>query len=130
MSILEGVKLEYQFLLNTGVGVLAFLSIVVFLLQQSKGNNQIPWQLNAYIRIFVLVIFIYLLNMGIIVYTPALAEGKLKIFTDGAALSGDLVKTLLGAIIGAVSVSIAGDKTLQKEPLSQHLPTRETNVEQ
>ena len=104
--------MDSALLIKIAIGVGGLLVITQFLIQEGKGNIKVPWQVNAYIRILTLLVFVYMLNMGVVLFIPETDASKLKTFTDGVSLSGDAVKTLLGAIIGAVSVSIASDKKL------------------
>jgi hypothetical protein len=104
--------MDYTTIIRSGIGIVAMSIVVLFLFIQSKGSDKIPWQLNTYLRIFSLVTFVYLLTMGIIVSVPEISDTKMKVLTDCSALAGDLTKTLIGAIIGVVSVSVAGDKKI------------------
>ena len=120
--------MDSAILIKIAIGIGGLLVITQFLIQEGKGNIKVPWQVNAYIRILTLLVFVYMLNMGVVLFIPETDASKLKTFTDGVSLSGDAVKTLLGAIIGAVSVSIASDKKLsglQKDEESTSPPPTE-----
>ena len=111
--------MDYTLLIKIGIGIGGLIILTQFLIQEGRVEANIPWQIRAYVRILTMVIFIYLLNMGIILFVPDTDAAKIKVFTDGINLSSDLVKTLLGAIIGAVSMSIAKDKNLDGKPDSE-----------
>lgn len=88
-----------------------------FLIQEGKvGGAKLPWQIFTYIRILTMLIFIYIINMGVILFIPDAESGKIKLFTDGLSLSSDLIKTLLGAVIGAISMSLIKDRNLDGVP--------------
>ena len=116
--------MDYLLLTKIGIGVGGLIILTQFLIQEGRVEVGIPWQIRSYIRILILVIFIYLLNMGVILFIPDTEATKIKVFTDGVNLSSDLVKMLLGAIIGAVSMSISKDKNLDGKPDSEENITK------
>ena len=103
-------------LTNFCVGLGGVIIITQFLIQHTKIDITIPWQIRTFIRILTISVFLYLFCLEIIIFVPETQTAKLKIFQDGLSWSGDLVKTLLGAIIGALSMNIAQDKDLDNIP--------------
>ena len=85
-----------------GVGALA---VTHFLRSLGTWEIEVPWQIRAFTRIFVLLVFVYLLLFGL---TALLGpdNGKLDMFSQNIALVGDLIKTLIGALIGALSTTM------------------------
>lgn len=98
------------------VGLGLAIIIAQFLIQHTRLEVNIPWQIRTYVRILTIAIFLYMINMGIILFIPDSESARLKIFTDGTSLAADCIKTLLGAIIGALSVSVSKDKNLDGVP--------------
>lgn len=88
------------------IGVVAAIAATIFLTNLGKWEKTIPWQVRAFTRVLILVVFVYLLQLGVIAFLPEEYAGKVKIFSDGIALTGDIFKTLMGAVIGALSVSM------------------------
>jgi hypothetical protein len=96
------------------IGVLiAGVLVTQFLSNVGTWEASVPWQIRAYTRLFVLIVFLYLLIM---MGTVLVSGEKLKIFTDSGALIGDLLKTVIGAIIGALSMTISRDRDLDGIP--------------
>ncbi len=103
-------------LTNFCVGLGGVVIITQFLIQHSKLDVTIPWQIRTFIRILTISVFLYLFCLEVIIFVPETQATKLKIFQEGLAWSGDLVKTLLGALIGALSMNISQDKDLDNVP--------------
>ena len=88
------------------LGIVVAIVVTQFLLGLGRWEKAIPWQVRAFTRVLVLVVFVYLLQMGVVTFLPETYAAKLKIFSDGLTLIGDIFKTLMGAVIGALSASM------------------------
>jgi hypothetical protein len=100
-----------------GVGIMGIV-ITQFLLTLGKWETYVPWQIRAFTRLFISVVFAYLLLIGFSFFAP---EGaKLQVFVDNTSLLGDLLKTIVGAIIGALSMSIKSPHTQDADENNGH----------
>lgn len=95
------------------VGITASIIITQFLLGFAKWEVFVPWQIRTFSRIFIVIVFVYLLLTAGALFVPD--NGKLSVFTDNISLVGDLLKTLIGSIIGALSMSIKSPHTETKD---------------
>lgn len=95
------------------VGAIAAIVITQFLLGLGKWEVQVPWQVRAYTRVLVMIIFVYLISYAGVLFVPE-ASNKIPVLTSGVDLIGDILKTIIGAVIGALSMSMKD--TLKEEP--------------
>jgi hypothetical protein len=79
--------------------------IAQFLIQAGTWELSVPWQIRAFTRVFIVMVFLYLLTLMGTILAP---ETKVTIFTDSTKLIGDLLKMTIGAIIGALSTAFTG----------------------
>lgn len=104
------------------IGVaIAATSITHFLLGVGKWEIAVPWQVRAYTRVLVLIVFVYLMLIGVTIMSPD-QSAKMPIFNDAVALVGDLMKTMIGAVIAALSMSLKRDDEVTNLPPSQEKP--------
>jgi hypothetical protein len=87
-------------------GIVAAIVVTQFLLALGRWESSVPWPVRAFSRVFVLVVFVYLLLIGIGGILPEGSAIKLGMVRDGLTLTGDILKTVIGAIIGALSVAL------------------------
>jgi len=87
------------------VGIVASIIVTYFFLHLGKWEKTVPWQIKAFTRVLILIIFVYLIQLAAIVFLPN--PDKIKIFSDGISLVGDIFKTFIGAVIGALSTSMS-----------------------
>lgn len=101
------------------MGGIAAVAITQFLLGLGKWEIQVPWQVRAYTRVLVMIIFVYLISYAGVLILPESSD-KIPAVTAGVNLVGDLLKTIIGAVIGALSMSM---KDATKEPENTPPPT-------
>ena len=87
------------------IGAIAAIAITQFLLGLGKWESKVPWQVRAYTRVLVMITFVYLISYAGVLFVPE-TSGKMDVLTTGVNLIGDLLKTIIGAVIGALSMSM------------------------
>lgn len=87
------------------IGAIAAACVTQFLKGLGTWETVVPWQIRAFTRMLVLLVFIYMLVSAAIAFLPDGGE-KIKIFSNNLDLIGDLLKTMMGAVIGALSMSL------------------------
>ena len=88
------------------IAIIGAVVITQFLIQLGRWEHNIPWQIRAFTRVLIMVIFVYLLQLGILTFLPEKLAERVEIFSGGLTLIGDILKILIGAVVGALSTSI------------------------
>jgi uncharacterized membrane protein YeaQ/YmgE (transglycosylase-associated protein family) len=88
------------------IGIIGAFVVTFFLLRLGHWEKTIPWQIRAFTRVLIVIVFVYLLQMGAIMFIPEEYAERIKIFSEGIGLVGDIFKTFIGALIGALSMSM------------------------
>lgn len=88
------------------LGAFGVLGVVAWFLQSvGKWTINVPWPVRTYTRILVLLTFVWVL-FHFAGYTLQESDTeRLALFTDSLEIVGDLIKTLIGAVIGALSAT-------------------------
>lgn len=88
------------------LGAAVVLGIVTFFLQSvGKWTINVPWPVRTYTRILVLLVFVWIL-FHLAGYTLGESDtNRLAMFSNSLEIVGDLIKTLIGAVIGALSAT-------------------------
>lgn len=88
------------------LGAVAFLGLLIYFLQSiGKWEINVPWPVRTYTRILVLLVFMWI-TLHIAGYTlGAENDARMELFSTSIKVVADLTKTLVGAIIGALSAT-------------------------
>lgn len=88
------------------VGIIGSVLVTLFLLKLGHWEKTIPWQIRAFTRVLIIIVFVYLLQFGAVMFLPEAISDRLEIFSKGIDLVGDSLKVFIGAIIGALATSM------------------------